>query len=154
MHFVSGRGGGVSEGPWTTLNLGLKAGDNPQHVIENRRRIAHALDLQSSQLIFPAQTHSCCVQIVDQDTSVDSLTETDALITSTLGLCVCVLSADCVPILLYDPVQRVVGAVHAGWRGTVGQLLTRTVETMRTTFGTQPAHLLAGIGPSISPAVY
>jgi YfiH family protein len=100
------------------------------------------------------QTHSSRVQVVGIDTKPEDLADTDALITQTPGRCLCVLSADCVPILLYDPVRRAVGAVHAGWRGTVGKILTHTVRAMQATFGSQPTDMLAGIGPSISPEMY
>jgi polyphenol oxidase len=153
-HFVSGRDGGVSEGELGGLNLGFRTSDDPQNVTENRRRLAQAMGITVSQLIFPKQTHSSNVVAVDENTQPDDLADTDALITNVPGLCICVMSADCVPILLYDPVNRAVGAVHAGWRGTVGKILTYTVQAMQQTYGTQPADLLAGIGPSISPDIY
>ncbi|MES2730411.1 MAG: peptidoglycan editing factor PgeF [Bacteroidota bacterium] len=154
IHFVSGRHGGVSEGELGTLNLGFRVADNPQHVTENRRRLAASLGIAADQLVFPAQTHSARVQVVKADTSIEDLADTDALITQITGRCICVMSADCTPILLYDPVKQAVGAVHAGWRGTVSKILTHTVQAMQEHFGTQPAHLLVGIGPSISPEMY
>ncbi len=153
-HFVSGRNGGVSDGEMGALNLSFRAGDTPQNVQENRRRLAVALGIPPAHLFFPAQTHSNRVQRVDAHTNPDTLTDTDALITNIPGLCICVMSADCVPILLYDPVHRVVGAVHAGWRGTVGKILTTTIQAMQTQFGTNPKHLITGIGPSICPEIY
>lgn len=153
-HFVSERSGGISEGELGSLNLGLRAGDEPHKPIENRRRLAAALGISYENLIFPAQTHSNTVQVVHADTKPEALADTDALITHVPDRCICVMSADCVPILLYDPVRQVVGAVHAGWRGTVGKILTTTVQAMQEHFGTQPKDLLAGIGPSICPEVY
>lgn len=153
-HYVSGRAGGVSRGELGTFNLGLRAGDDPDCVWENRRRLAGALGVDLAHLIFPAQTHSANVQRVSGPIRPDQLADTDALITDTPGICINVMSADCVPVLLYDPVTRATGAVHAGWRGTVGKILTRTVAAMQEAFGTNPANLLAGIGPSICADVY
>ncbi|QHT69407.1 peptidoglycan editing factor PgeF [Rhodocytophaga rosea] len=153
-HFVSGRHGGVSLNEVGTFNLSFRASDSRENVIENRRRLAQALDIEPSRLVFPAQTHSDRVQLVTASTNPDTLTETDALITNTPGICICVMSADCVPILLYDPVTQSVGAVHAGWKGTVSKILTRTIEAMQQAFGTRPENLVAGIGPSISPEKY
>jgi YfiH family protein len=153
-HFVSGRSGGVSEGEMGSLNLSFRAGDTPQHVQENRNRLAQTLGISPIQLFFPAQTHSVHVKRVEPDTPTDSLTDTDALITNSPGLCICVMSADCVPVLLYDPVHKAVAAVHAGWRGTVGKILTATVKAMQSEFDSQPADIIAGIGPSICPEVY
>ena len=154
VHFISGRDGGVSTGELGTLNLGYRTSDTPENVTENRRRLAEALGINLYQLVFPTQTHSSRVQVVGTDTKPEDLADTDALITQTLGLCLCVMSADCVPILLYDPVRQAVGAVHAGWRGTVGKILTHTVRAMQEAFGSQPRDMLAGIGPSISPEMY
>lgn len=153
-HFVSGRAGGVSEGEIGPLNLSFRAGDTPQNVQENRTRLALSLGITPAQLFFPAQTHSIHVTRVYPDTHSDSLTDTDALITNAVGVCICVMSADCVPILLYDPVIKAVAAIHAGWRGTVGKIVTATVEAMQEAFGTNPKDIIAGIGPSICPEVY
>jgi polyphenol oxidase len=91
---------------------------------------------------------------VQSGTTQDEIKDTDALITTSKGLCISVMSADCVPVLLYDPVKRAIGAVHAGWRGTVSKILTLTVQAMLQHYGTQPADLVAAIGPSICPEVY
>ncbi len=153
-HYVSGRDGGVSTGELGTFNLGLKAGDDPDHVRENRRRLAQALGVGVSRLVFPSQTHSTNVKRVSPETHAGELADTDALITNTPGLCINVMSADCVPVLLFDPVHLAVGAVHAGWRGTVGKILTHTVKAMQREFDTRTTDLVAGIGPSICAEVY
>jgi YfiH family protein len=137
MHYVSERSGGVSRGEIGTLNLSFSAGDDPEHVKENRSRIAQALGITSGQLVFPSQTHSDRVQVVDTSTKPEQLTQTDALITRTPGLCISVMSADCVPV-----------------RGTVSKILTKTVLAMQRHFGSAPENLVAGIGPSICPEVY
>lgn len=112
------------------------------------------MGITEPHLILPSQTHSINVKLVDQNTMPEDLADTDALITNAPGLCISVMSADCVPILLYDPENFAAGAVHAGWRGTVGKILTGTVKAMQREFGTDPAALVAGIGPSICPEVY
>lgn len=153
-HYVSGRAGGVSQGELGTFNLGLRAGDDPERVWENRRRLAEAMDVALDYLVFPSQTHSLNVKRVAGPIRPGELDDTDALITDAPGVCINVMSADCVPVLLYDPVRKAAGAVHAGWRGTVGKIVTHAVAAMREAFGTDPADLVAGIGPSICADVY
>jgi hypothetical protein len=153
-HYVSGREGGVSEGEVGSLNLGLRAEANRENVLENRRRVAEAMGVAPIHLVFPSQTHSDHVKLVQAHTLPGELEDTDALICNTPGICISVMSADCVPILLYDPVTRAVAAVHAGWRGTVAKILEHTVRQMQSQFDTQPSDLIAGIGPSICPEVY
>jgi YfiH family protein len=153
-HYVSGRAGGVSQGELGTFNLGLKAGDDPECVWENRRRLAQAMGVALDYLVFPSQTHSLNVKRVSGPIEPGELADTDALITDAPGVCINVMSADCVPVLLYDPIRRAAGAVHAGWRGTVGKIVTRTVLAMHEAFGTNPGDLVAGIGPSICADVY
>src|SRR5690606_17798646 len=104
-------------------------------------------------LVFPRQTHSCFVDnlsgIPDHE-----LMETDALVTDTAGICLCIQTADCVPLLLYDPVAKLAGAVHAGWRGTVDLIAAKAVEKMSRIYGSQPQDILVAIGPSIGPDIY
>lgn len=152
MHFVSGRGGGVTPGEMGSLNLSFNVGDEAGNVQENRERLAKALGILSQNLIFPIQTHSLNIKHVQ--TGKESLEETDAIISDTKGICLAVMSADCVPVLLYDPIRKACAAVHAGWKGTVGGIVSATVQEMKRTFGTVPSDLLACIGPSIGPDVY
>src|SRR5436189_3058339 len=111
-HFVSGRNGGVSVGNIGSLNLSYKVGDIKGNVESNRDRLSQALGISSDQLIFPEQTHSNNVRLVK--TAHDNLDDTDAVITNIKGLALCVMSADCVPILLFDKDKKAIGAVHAG----------------------------------------
>ena len=104
-------------------------------------------------MVFPRQTHSCYVE----DLSVfpdQELKETDALITGKPGICLCIQTADCVPLLLYDPKVKAAGAVHAGWRGTVDLITGKAVEKMSRIYGSQPQDILIAIGPSIGPNKY
>jgi len=128
-------------------------GDQFELVKENRERLAKTLRIGASQLVFPRQTHTGSVVNLNRIPE-NEFTETDALVTNQLGICLCVQTADCVPVLLFDPVSRVIAAVHAGWRGTVTKIVTLTVEKMNRLYGSLTQNLLAVIGPSIGPKVY
>jgi len=155
LHFVSSRGGGVSKGIYYSLNLSYTAGDDREHVTENRKRLAEELGITPAHLVFPGQSHSANVQVIRSEEEVkDGITGTDALITQLPQVCVSVLVADCVPLLFYDPDNRVVASAHAGWRGTVQSIAVKVIETMKSEFGTDPSVVLAGIGPSIGPDSY
>jgi hypothetical protein len=104
-------------------------------------------------MVFPRQTHS--TQIVSLNKLPESeLRNTDALITNVQGICLCIQTADCVPLLLYDHENHAIAAIHAGWRGTVGKIASKTLQTMVNSFGTKPGSVRAAIGPSIGPNVY
>jgi len=155
LHFVSSRGGGVSKDIYYSLNLSYTAGDDAEHVTENRKRLAEELGITPAHLVFPGQSHSANVQVIRSEDEVkDGITGTDALITQLPQVCVSVLVADCVPLLFYDPDNQVVASAHAGWRGTVQSIAVKVVETMKKEFGTDPSAVLAGIGPSIGPDSY
>lgn len=119
---------------------------------ENKSKLAAALALEPTQMIYPDQTHSSCVADV-QEVPIAILSETDALVTNQAELCLCVQTADCVPVLLFDPVAKVIAAVHAGWRGTVGKIVEKAINKM-TKHGASAKNIVAAIGPSISPDVY
>lgn len=148
-HFVSGRSVNSDQ---NFFNLSYKVGDAGE-VERNRALLADSLNISPKCLIFPEQTHSVNVAVID-DCDSSALNDTDAIITKSPGICVSVMSADCVPILLYDPKKNVVGAIHSGWRGTVGQITTRTVEAMMDNFSCNPKDIAASIGPSICKEVY
>ncbi len=114
-----------------------------------RKELAFSCEADVSRFIFPRQTHSDHIVIVNSDMNVNTIGDTDALITSEPGLFVCVQTADCVPVLLFDPVKKVVAAVHAGWKGTISKIAGKTIEKMTETFGSNPQDIVAGIGPSI-----
>ncbi len=128
-------------------------GDHVSSVAENRRRLAALLGIQPGQLVFPRQTHSGWVAEV-KELPEQELTETDGLVTNRPGICLCVQTADCVSVLLFDPVQKAIAAIHAGWRGTVKRIAGKAVRKMQAISGSKPGHLRAVIGPSIGPAVY
>jgi YfiH family protein len=152
--YVTTRDGGVSTGPYATLNLGLHVGDRTEHVLANRARVAEALGAGPDDLVFAQQVHRAAVSVVtDADRGGDAIPETDALVTAVPGIVLVVLVADCVPLVLFDPVARVVAAVHAGWRGTVQNVTGAALATM-SSLGSDPADVIAGIGPAVHPDRY
>jgi polyphenol oxidase len=158
VHFVTSRAGGVSKPPYDTLNLGLHTADNKDHVLANRMLLANATGIDADKFLYAKQIHSGDALIIDR-TAVENgiLTEnpgTDAMITSVSGICLMVMVADCVPILLFDPVLKISAVIHAGWRGTVQHIVSNTVRKMIENFGSDPADIIAGIGPSSGPCCY
>lgn len=159
---VSTRHGGVSTGPYGSLNLGGHVGDDPEAVTENRRRLAAALGVE--RLTIADQRHTATVAVVDgamagrgHDGVADAAAAfpaTDAMITNLPGVALTILVADCAPVVLYDPVRRAVGVAHSGRAGTVKGVVPATVEAMTAAYGSAPDDLLIGIGPAIGAASY
>lgn len=145
------REGGVSGGIYASLNCGLGSGDDPGNVRENRTRVARALGTEPSRLVNVHQIHS--PQVVVAEAPWDVRPEADAMVSATPGLAIGVLTADCTPILLADPVARVVGAAHAGWRGAKGGVIPAVVAAM-VELGACRANIRATVGPAISQAAY
>lgn len=147
------RTGGMSTGPFESLNLSWSRGDDKARVEGNRHRLAKALG--GVELVFANQVHGCTVLKVDaRPEGVWSAGEGDALMTDRPGLALCAQTADCTPILLFDPERPAVAAIHSGWRGTVQQIAAATLDAMAQAYGTQARHVHAAIGPSISKANY
>ncbi len=153
---VTARDGGVSDGPYATLNLSLSVGDDPARVLENRRRLAAALDADLNDFVFARQVHGDRVAVVgaaDRGSGAYSLNDAidgaDALVTTTPGVMLAILTADCLPVVLHDPVAGVLACVHAGWRGTAAGLTTAAVAVLRE-LGSQPSDVVAGLGPAIA----
>jgi polyphenol oxidase len=149
-HFVTDRSS--SDGKEFTLSYSSNPDRN--FVDSNRRELAEAMGVEPSQLFFPSQVHETRILHVRTDTPRTELMNTDALITGERGVCIAVMSADCVPILLYDQRNGVVAAVHSGWRGTVARILGKTLERLSEQFGSQGMDVIAGIGPSVSQDSY
>jgi YfiH family protein len=149
------RHGGVSPSPWNSLNTGGLSGDSRENVIENRRRIFSVFDRPVESIFDVWQVHSADVIIADGPRPLDQPHEkADAIATDRADVTLFMRFGDCVPILLYDPMKRVVAQAHAGWMGTVGNVVGETVKQMQRRFGCRPVDLLAGIGPSICPDHY
>jgi len=153
VHGFSTRPGGVSDlGGEKVLNLGFAEWDIRENVLENRRRLQSALGAESLTLCGLRQIHSDVVQLFDAPPAASC--RGDASATNRPGLLLAVQTADCVPILLVDPQNRAVAAVHAGWRGTLQRIITKAIGKMHMQFGTKPSDLLAAIGPSIGGCCY
>ncbi|MBC7388208.1 MAG: peptidoglycan editing factor PgeF [Opitutaceae bacterium] len=153
QHFVSGKDGGISLAELAGLNLGFSVGDIDQHVKENRSLLAGSLDIKPDQLFFVSQYHSDKVLIVSEKYDGNP-SKADALVTNVKGICICVMGADCVPLLAYDAKKQVVAAIHAGWRGTASSITLKTLQTMADNFGSQPEDIILSVGPSISQEKY
>jgi polyphenol oxidase len=152
--------GGVSTGPYDSLNLSLSVGDDEAAVLENRRRLAGALGADLRDFVFARQVHGRTVHVAtsaDRGRGTleleDAVPGADALVTSEPGLVLAILVGDCVPIVLLDPVAGVLACVHAGWRGTVAGIGPAAVAAM-TELGAQRDRVVAGIGPAIGPDRY
>ena len=154
-HGVFTRLGGVSIAPFDSLNVGGTVGDDPAAVQTNVQRIFGALNLDADTACTVWQVHSADVVIADERAPGRRwLARADGMVTDKVGLPLTMRFADCVPILFHDPVKQVIGVAHAGWRGTVGEVTRRTVETMQAAYGCDPADVQAAIGPSIGPDHY
>ena len=148
-HGFFGRQGGVSEGIYAGLNTGQGSQDKPEHVTENRRRVATALGTSESRLLSAHQCHSTDVVIVDGPWQ-DGRPKVDGIVTKTPGIAVSALAADCAPVLFVDPINKVVGAAHAGWRGALAGITDKTVEALES-IGAKRHNICAAIGPCIGP---
>jgi YfiH family protein len=153
VHGFSTRPGGVSElESERVLNLGFTEWDTKENLLENRRRFQSALGANCLALVTLKQFHSDVVQLFAAAPAEPC--RGDASVTNRAGLLLGVQTADCVPILLVDPKKRAVAAVHAGWRGTLQRIVTKTIGQLQMRFGSRPADLLAAIGPSIGGCCY
>lgn len=153
-HGFSTRLGGVSKGHCASMNISKTRGDDPEAVEENKRRIAKAIGVKPEDMTFTHQTHTTNVAIVTETDRGTQFMETDGLITNVPEICLVTFYADCVPLYFVDPVRRAIGLSHSGWRGTVGKIGKITVERMREAYGTDPADVIAAIGPSICQDCY
>lgn len=152
-HGFTTRLGGVSTGAQESLNLAFGRGDSMENVETNLRLLAGAIPFDPEKLVMTRQTHSDIVRVV---TGADhrglchrDYPECDALVTADPGTALLVFTADCTPILLWDPETGAVGAAHAGWRGTAADIAGKTLQAMVRTFGTKPENVRAAIGPNI-----
>ena len=155
--FSTTRHGGVSQGEYASLNCTPYTGDNPDCVQRNLTILSSLLPQPPEEFIIPYQTHGTHVAIIDEtflqsdaNSRHQFLQQTDALLTPLSGLCLCISTADCIPVLLYDQTHQVIGAIHAGWRGTVNGIVPHTLQTMQQLYNTCGTDLLACIGPGIS----
>ncbi|MBQ8673665.1 MAG: peptidoglycan editing factor PgeF [Bacteroides sp.] len=159
--FSTTRHGGCSEGNYASMNCTPYTGDSPEAVQRNLSLLCNTLGCLPEQMVIPYQTHGTESLVIDKaflhlsaDLRRERLQGIDALITSEPDVCLCISTADCIPILLHDHTHQVIAAVHAGWRGTAQRILWKTLVTMAKRYGTTGQDLTAVIGPGISAQAY
>ena len=156
----STRLGGVSEGEFTSMNLSFSRNDDPQAVMENYRRFAAIMDCTPDDVVASHQTHTTNVRRVSSADKGKGVTrkkdysDIDGLITDESGVLLACFFADCVPLYFVDPVHHAIGLAHSGWRGTVGRMGQKMIDSMSDAFGTRPEAVQAAIGPSICQSCY
>ena len=155
--FSTTRIGGVSSGNYSSFNCNEYCGDNVENVFENRKILSKLLPQKFVKFIYPHQTHSTEVLSVDEAFVKKNeherkllLEGVDALTTNLKGYCLCISTADCIPVLLFDVKREVVAAIHAGWRGTVNRIVENCINVMCLKYGCNPLDIRACIGPGIS----
>ena len=159
-HAFSTRLGGVSVGEFTSMNMAFNRGDNPESVTENYKRICKSAGFDFDSLTASAQDHNTFVRAVTSENKgvgiykPRDLHSVDALITNEKGVTLVTYYADCTPLFFVDIKQKAIGLAHAGWRGTVGRIGEKVVKKMTELYGTNPADIVAAIGPAISVCCY
>ena len=148
--FSTTRHGGCGEGTYATFNCTHYCGDRPESVKANLEILAASLPKRPQAFVIPRQTHTTNVRVIKDIPTQETLQDVDAVVTHLKDFCLCVSTADCVPVLLYDTSKEVIAAIHAGWRGTVGRIVEKTLEVMESEYGTDGKDVIACIGPSIS----
>lgn len=156
--FVTTIQGGVSSGNYMSMNLGEYCGDKTVNVQKNRALLADVLGVNADEIVNPFQTHGTNIQSITenwftlstQDKS-QKLNSVDAIITDQKGIFISVTTADCVPILIFDPVKNVIASIHAGWKGTIKRIASKTISRLIAEYDSNPCDLIVGMGPSISP---
>jgi YfiH family protein len=142
------------------FSLALHTGEKASDIIKNRHLLAKAFDTDKVDFIVANQTHSDHINIITEQVTqgweglLDVIEDCDALITNQRNIVLTILTADCVPILLYDKDKQIIAAIHAGWKGTKAEIVTKTIAKMREVFNTNPKNIIAGIAPSIGQCCY
>ncbi|MBO4807054.1 MAG: peptidoglycan editing factor PgeF [Paludibacteraceae bacterium] len=159
-HFFTTVEGGCSNGNYSTFNLGAYCGDLPENVKANRKILCQELNISPERLIVPREIHKDGIFLIDEsffekdeEERIQTLLESDALITRMKGICLGVTTADCVPILLYAPKTKIIAAVHAGWRGIACEIIAKAIECFEQ-MGAERDELIACTGPCISVDAY
>lgn len=160
VHGFSTRLGGVSTKHWSTMNLSFSRGDDPKAVMENHRLFADAVGYNREKLVFSDQVHLTKIyKVTSQDAGKGIIKESDikgidGLVTNEPGISLITFYADCVPLFFYDPVKKVVGMAHSGWRGTVGKIGAKMIRFMEKEYDSQPKDIVCAIAPSICQKCY
>lgn len=160
-HFITTRNDSLPPLDKNYFTIGLNGVIDNEKVLNNRRLIAGQFDFSSQSYVFASQVHGNRVAIVkDEDRGKGAfdrasyLCDVDAMVTNCRGICLVTQAADCVPILFYDPIKKVIGAVHAGWKGTVAKIPSEMVRVFISEYGSNPSDIIVGIGPSIGSCCY
>jgi YfiH family protein len=154
-HRIFTRNSGYSQPPFASLNVSFGMGDSQKNVSENRNIISRFMG--AGRLVFAWQVHGCEIAVLSRDSEKKGITTAgrsftaDAMVTDIFGRNLAIQVADCQAVLLYEPTRRVIANVHCGWRGSVQNIIGRTVEVMEQHFGCRPGRIRAGIGPSLGP---
>ncbi len=155
--FSTRRSGGVSTGAYSSFNANPYCGDKIENVVRNQQLLADALNIDITQIIIPHQIHHSKILKIDNRFIQASdkmkkilLDGIDALITNIPNYCICVTTADCIPIVIYDAENRATACIHSGWRGTLDNICQKTIVLMSKEYGTHPSQCKVVIGPGIS----
>ncbi len=142
---------GISQGLYGTLNLCHYVNDNPDHVEHNRTLFCQYHNIERKNLYIPRQTHTSNIKDIANEHNFE---DTDGLISNIKGSCIGINTADCLPVLIYDPTHHAAATLHAGWRGLVGRIVTKGITMMTEKYGSNPSELICAVGPAISAEVY
>jgi polyphenol oxidase len=154
-HAIFSRHGGISPKPWESLNFGASVGDDALRVVKNREMALESIGIIPESVYDVYQIHSTNVVVTNRPLGRNEIhIKADAIITNQPSVTLMMRFADCVPILLFDPIKRAIGIVHAGWVGTVDKIIEKVVLEMSRNYLTNPNDLIAAIGPSIGPDHY
>ncbi len=159
-HAFSTKLGGISSGEFSSMNLSFNRGDSYENVIENYKRLCLASDINFDTLVASAQDHNTFIRTVtDKEIGIGitkprDLQSVDGLITNVPNVTLVIYFADCVPIILVDPVKKAIGAVHSGWRGTVKEIAKVAIDKMKIEYGCNPENFICTIGPNINKCCY
>ncbi len=159
-HAFSTRLGGVSKGPYKSMNLRFNCDDERGNVLENYKIFCNAAGFDYNSLVLTDQTHTCNIRkVTKQDMGIGLIKpqnkfDVDGLITNEVGVTLVTFHADCVPIFIIDKVKRVIALLHAGWKGTVNGIASNAINIMKSEYGCNAEDIVCGIGPSISKCCY
>ena len=160
-HFCTTRNGGVSVGNYASYNMSPFTGDEEMHFLNNKNKLIEYLGNDCQQIVIPFQNHGTEIREINtaflslsNELKTEYLQGVDAIMSQLTGICIGVTTADCVPILFYDPRKKVVAAAHAGWRGTCGRIAEKTIASLIEKYSCRPEDIRVAIGPSISAEVY
>jgi len=157
VHAFGTRLGGVSRDDYKSLNMSFLEGDEEFRVLQNWDKLASAFEIPMENFLVLNQVHGDNIFVIKPHGDYFSSREVlnyDAIVTNRMNLAICIKTADCVPVFLVDRVKKIIGAVHAGWRGSALRISAKVARLMQTSYGSQPADILAAIGPSIGRCCY